>query len=82
MDGTNHAKNTIMRIANAKSTDATPKSPQFQGNSRNNILMPKVGLKENNTYYWRVDAVARNGKLTRGEVWSFAIQTTSGRQIK
>lgn len=54
--------------------EATTKSPQFVGRRRNNILKPREELREGRAYYWRVDAVARNGKVIKGEVWSFTVR--------
>ncbi|MFC1805679.1 hypothetical protein ACFL09_01695 [Planctomycetota bacterium] len=53
---------------------ATSTSPQFVGHRRNNVLTPKAILSEGATYFWRVDAVARDGKAARGEVWSFTVR--------
>jgi hypothetical protein len=53
--------------SNAVAT-ATPASPEFRGNSTNNLHDP-LGLLAQ-TYYWRIDAVTPSGTLT-GDVWSF-----------
>lgn len=53
---------------------ADAKSPQCVGHRRNNIVTPKEPLVEGKTYYWRVDAISRNGDVTRGNIWSFIVR--------
>jgi len=52
---------------------ASRKSPQFIGQRRSNVVPLGGRLKAGRTYYWRVDAVARSGKRTKGQVWSFVV---------
>lgn len=50
---------------------ANNKSPQYQGEFQHNIFTPKQ-LLAGKTYYWRVDAL-REGKMIKGDVWSFTV---------
>lgn len=59
---------------NEKVAKATPKSAEFGGHSRNNIFKPKEKLQKGQTYYWRADAIDKNGKTRRGKVWSFTVK--------
>jgi hypothetical protein len=49
---------------------ATPASPVFQGNVKKASYEVK-DLYSMLTYYWRVDEVTSNGKITKGSVWYF-----------
>ncbi len=49
---------------------AVEESPVFKGKmSENRFLVSD--LYSMTTYYWRVDEIAPNGEVTKGEVWSF-----------
>ncbi|MES2924932.1 MAG: fibronectin type III domain-containing protein [Verrucomicrobiota bacterium] len=50
--------------------NATTASPEFKGNQTTNTY-PVTGLNVHLTYYWRVDEVASNGTVTKGNVWYF-----------
>ncbi len=49
---------------------ATPASPEFKGHLA--VTRHEAGrLDPHKTYYWRVDEVDANRRVTRGELWSF-----------
>lgn len=49
---------------------ATPASPEFQGSlTSTSFSLPKLDHMKN--YFWRVDEVASDQSVTRGEVWHF-----------
>ena len=47
---------------------ATAATPAYEGTATEYEAM---GLKNLNTYYWRVDEETQDGTVTRGEVWKF-----------
>lgn len=49
---------------------ATRESPEFRGSVKGNQF-PVAGLEKGASYFWRVDTVAADGSITRGNVWSF-----------
>jgi len=49
-------------------------STEFKGNVRTNIYAPEK-LDAGRGYYWRVDAVAADGTVRKGGVWTFAAIT-------
>lgn len=49
---------------------ATHSSPLFKGNQKP-ASYQAGDLYSMNTYYWRVDEIAADGKVTRGNVWYF-----------
>ena len=51
-------------------SDATRTSPEFRGSVKTNQF-PVAGLEKGAGYFWRVDTVAADGAITRGNVWSF-----------
>ncbi len=51
--------------------DGTKLSPSYQGNFTSNIFTPK-SLIPGKTYFWRVDAVGKNG-IIKGETWRFTV---------
>ncbi len=52
--------------------NANRESPEYKGNRATNILDPGP-LKAARTYYWRVDAVTKDGTVA-GAVWSFTTE--------
>ena len=46
-------------------------SREFMGNQENNIFEP-VSIEPGTTYFWRVDAVKKDG-VTKGETWNFRL---------
>jgi hypothetical protein len=56
---------------NAAAVDsATKESAAFKGNLTA-TQFPLTGLQSYLTYYWRVDEIASNGTVTKGNLWSF-----------
>jgi len=53
--------------------NATPASPEYRG-SIATAKFPTSGLSHMNTYYWRVDEVAADKTVTKGDVWSFRVR--------
>ena len=51
-------------------------------------LSTKINLEYNKTYFWRVDSLLSDGKVSKGKVWTFTtaqitpLKTTSGSQGK
>ncbi len=59
--------------ADAEWVDITFERPvSGQTGMRNNIFDPGR-LVPGKTYYWRVDAVERDGSVVKGDVWSFRV---------
>ena len=55
-----------------KVAEAGKKSSEYMGSfTGSNILTPPNGLKKNVKYFWRVDAVEKDGTVLQGDVWSF-----------
>ncbi len=52
-------------------TDSDFSNIVFSGNTTSAELNPGA-LQYGTQYYWRVDAVAKNGTVTTGDVWTFA----------
>ncbi|MDQ8180285.1 Ig-like domain-containing protein [Pelagicoccus sp. SDUM812005] len=50
----------------------SPDNLVFQGNQTNNIFDPGI-LTNDQTYYWRVDAVQADASVIEGEVWNFTV---------
>jgi hypothetical protein len=50
--------------------NAGPGSAQHKGNYRTELYNP-AGLALATKYYWRIDEVARNGSVIKGDLWSF-----------
>jgi hypothetical protein len=46
--------------------------PAFRSEGGTNIFTPRA-LTPGRTYFWRVDAVGRDGKIVKGPVWSFTV---------
>ncbi|EDM25376.1 hypothetical protein LNTAR_22060 [Lentisphaera araneosa HTCC2155] len=57
-----------------KIQNATASSPELLCRSDKNIVKIKQNLIPNKTYYWRVDAIHKSGKILKGKVWSFVTQ--------
>ena len=55
-----------------KVQQADRNSKEFKGNQKNNIFFPGP-LKKNTNYYWRIDAVTKNG-IVKGDLWMFSIK--------
>ena len=55
----------INSVTNASTNSAEYKVNQTKNSYSVNDLYPL------NTYYWRIDEIASNGNITKGEVWSF-----------
>ena len=49
---------------------ATRASPEFKGGLKV-VQYPLEGLKSHLTYYWRVDSLASDGTVTKGDLWYF-----------
>jgi hypothetical protein len=49
---------------------ANRSSPEFKGGLKA-LQYPVEGLKSHLTYYWRVDSVASDGAVTKGNLWYF-----------
>jgi hypothetical protein len=49
---------------------ATKESPAFMGNLAA-PQFPLTGIQSHLTYYWRVDEIAPDGTVTKGNLWSF-----------
>ena len=81
-DGTNACKLSWTAASNAVShnvyfgtsksavSSATKSSPEFKVNQTSTSYNVS-NLYVLNTYYWRIDEVASNGTVTKGNVWSF-----------
>ncbi len=52
---------------------ATTKSPEFKGNQTATTLALTT-LDSMQSYFWRVDEVGADGKVTRGDVWRFRVR--------
>jgi hypothetical protein len=65
------ASHNVYLGTNSAAVDgATTASPEFKGNRTTNTY-PATGIDPHLTYYWRIDEVASNGAVTKGNVWYF-----------
>lgn len=53
---------------------ATPRSREFRGNQAETRFRPAGELDHMKTYFWRVDTVGGNGRVTRGDVARFRVR--------
>lgn len=54
--------------------NATPSSPEFKGRMEvSTFALPKLDFMQQ--YFWRVDEMDADGKVTTGDVWHFRVRT-------
>ena len=56
-------------------------SKEYKGRQANNIFNPGE-LEKGKTYYWRVDAIGKTGKVVTGDVWQFIANPISQSQVE
>src|SRR5437899_2102193 len=52
---------------------ATESSPEFKGAEKDSQFQP-TNLNTSDNYYWRVDEIAPDKSITKGDVWRFRIR--------